>query len=79
MNATATVSAVQDHQRAKDGVVGALRRDVSCMPMRRGGPVHEVSSGNRKIQTMSTKCQYRPAISTGVYHSGVKRFLCAIT
>ena len=27
---------------------------------------------------MSTKCQYRPDSSTGVYHSGENRFLCAI-
>ena len=37
------------------------------------------SSGNRKIQTISTKCQYRPIISTGVYQSALKRLRAAIT
>src|SRR5207302_5687186 len=36
-------------------------------------------SGNKKIHTISTKCQYRPIISTGVYQAALNRFLMAMT
>ena len=60
---TATVVTVSAISATKDRGVTLYRNDwmahLVC-PIR-------YSSGNRKIQTISTKCQYRPIISTGVY------------
>ena len=56
-----------DDQRDEHPVIHAFRRNViQVHALTLEVPPIRYSSGNRKIQTMSTKCQYRPATSTGV-------------